>query len=263
MDADGRRGATHQTTTRMENSYPGSFDRRRYSLRISSRKKRTHGERSSVVISSDADSTIRHELRAAHNASLHHIANPGPSYDAATRVEIAQVASAAYLTTNPLAPWASPSSRPELTVAYRLARHANTITQGWVNALELTSAQLTEIVGVVISVIPVVAFARAVGITLPELPRPAPGGPTGEFAPEVGHARLNWFPVAAPADQRAAVLQALSALPSEDTNLWRLAAAQYMSDVQMADPLFTRGTLSRAQMELVAGRLSKLRECFY
>jgi hypothetical protein len=206
---------------------------------------------------------IREELRAAHAASLQHVAGPGPSYDGAARVDIAKVAGAAYLTTNPLPPWEAPSSRAELAIAYRLARHASTVTQGWVHAQGLTPAQLTEIVGVVVSVVPVVAFARAVGMTVPELPRPVRGRPTGRFAPEISHARLNWFPVAAPADLRAAVLQALSALPSEDTNLWRLASAQYMSDVQMADPLFTRGTLSRAQMELVAGRLSKLRECFY
>jgi hypothetical protein len=69
--------------------------------------------------------------------------------------------------------------------------------------------------------------------------------------------------VAAPADQRAAVVQALSALPDEDANLWQLAAAQYMSDEEMADPAWTRGTLSRPQMELIAGRLSLRRECFF
>jgi hypothetical protein len=36
-----------------------------------------------------------------------------------------------------------------------------------------------------------------------------------------------------------------------------------MSNAQMADPRFTRGTLSRPQMELVAGRLSLIRECFF
>ncbi len=31
----------------------------------------------------------------------------------------------------------------------------------------------------------------------------------------------------------------------------------------MADPLWNRGTLTRAQMELVAGRLSRLRDCLF
>jgi hypothetical protein len=59
------------------------------------------------------------------------------------------------------------------------------------------------------------------------------------------------------------VVQALSALPDEWANLWRLADVQYMSDRAMDDPRWTRGTLSRPQMELVAGRLSLIRECFF
>ena len=71
------------------------------------------------------------------------------------------------------------------------------------------------------------------------------------------------MPVAAPADAVASVVQALSALPDEWTNLWRLAGAQYMTDRQMDDPLWNRGTLSRPQMELIAGRISNVRECFF
>jgi hypothetical protein len=89
------------------------------------------------------------------------------------------------------------------------------------------------------------------------------GEPTGHEAAELAPATLNWVPVAAPADQTASVVQALSALPGEHANLWRLASAQYMANEQMADPCWTRGLLSRAQMELVAGRLSLIRECFF
>jgi len=111
--------------------------------------------------------------------------------------------------------------------------------------------------------VPPVAFARAVGAPLPSLPGVVDGSPTGHEAPELAPATLNWVPVAAPADQRASVVQALSALPDEWDNLWRLAGAQYMSDQQMSDPQWNRGTLTRAQMELVAGRLSLIRECFF
>ena len=100
-------------------------------------------------------------------------------------------------------------------------------------------------------------------LPLPALPDPLPGEPHGHVVDELAPARLNWVPVAAPADQVASVVQALSALPDEWDNLWRLAEAQYMSDRQMDDPLWNRGTLSRPQMELVAGRLSLLRQCFF
>ncbi len=44
-----------------------------------------------------------------------------------------------------------------------------------------------------------------------------------------------------------------------------MAAVQYMPEQEMVDPEWRRrpGGLSRAQMELVAARLTKLRDCFY
>ena len=87
--------------------------------------------------------------------------------------------------------------------------------------------------------------------------------PHGREAAELAPATLNWVPVGAPADRTASVVQALSALPDEYDNMWRLADSQYMSNEQMEDPRWNRGTLSRPQMELVAGRLSLIRECFF
>jgi hypothetical protein len=98
---------------------------------------------------------------------------------------------------------------------------------------------------------------------VPELPPPLPGLRSGRLAAQIVDARLNWVPVAAPADAVASVVQALSALPDEWANLWQLSEAQYMGDRQMDDPQWNRGTLSRPQMELVAARLSLLRECFF
>ena len=65
------------------------------------------------------------------------------------------------------------------------------------------------------------------------------------------------MPVAAPADQVAAVVQAYTAVPGEMVNTWRMADAQYMPEPEMVDPGWTRrpGGLSRAQMELVAARI--------
>jgi hypothetical protein len=72
-------------------------------------------------------------------------------------------------------------------------------------------------------------------------------------------------PVTEPADQVAAVVQAYTAVPGENLNNWRMADAQYMPVDQMLHPDWQRrpGGLSRAQMELVAARLTRLRDCFY
>jgi hypothetical protein len=108
-------------------------------------------------------------------------------------------------------------------------------------------------------------FCRNIGVDVPPLPPPRPGPPTGERPTRIAPARCNWVPVAAPADEVAAVVQAYSAVPGEQRNTWRMAAAQYMPDAEMVDPDWRRRPdgLSRAQMELVAARLALLRECFY
>ncbi len=209
---------------------------------------------------------VRDDLREAHEASLRHVASPGACLSAAQRIHLAQIARDAYLEAEPSPPWVRRYRDPTENLAFRLARHAGTFS---VDLYERAMAEGTsalvwvEVVGVVVATIPVFAFARASGLVPPPFPISVDGHPTERVAAEIVDATLNWVPVAAPADETAAVVQALSALPDEWNNLWRLAAAQYMSDAQMADPAWTRGTLSRPQMELVAGRISRLRECFY
>lgn len=209
---------------------------------------------------------VRADLALAHRRSLDHVVSAGSSLTGAQRRRIAEVAATACVDPQPSPPWESRTGEPLLDAVYRLSRHAGTLTEPWYTALvaELGDPlQWVEAVGVVCATVPVVAFARATGVAVPVLPPAVPGAPTGLRAHEIVPAQLNWVPVAAPADRVASVVQALSALPAEWTNLWQLAAAQYMSDRQMDDPRWTRGTLSRAQMELVAWRLALVRECHF
>ena len=209
---------------------------------------------------------VRGDLVEAHRASFRHVASPGACLTAAQRIRLADIARDAYLEAEPSPPWVRRYPEATENLAYRLARHAGTFRVDLYDraiAEGMSALVWIEVVGVVIATIPVVAFARAVGSDCAPFPPPLYEPPTGRVAADLVDATLNWVPVAAPADRAAAVVQALSALPDEWKNLWRLASAQYMSDRQMDDPAWTRGTLSRPQMELVAGRISKLRECFY
>jgi len=209
---------------------------------------------------------VRADLAESHRRSLAHVGAVGAHFTAEQRLRIATVARDAYLEADPSPPWARLFDEPALDVAYRLARHAGTITEQWYEQIiseGMHPLEWVEIVGIVIATVPVVAFARAAGLPSPGFPAPGSGAPHGRVAHELAPATLNWVPVAAPADQTASVVQALSALPDEWDNLWQLAGAQYMSDAQMADPLWNRGTLSRPQMELTAGRISRIRECFF
>lgn len=209
---------------------------------------------------------VRNDLVLAHRRSFDHVVAAGSRYTGTQRRRAAEVARDALLDHDAPPPWATPHDDPLLDAVQRLARHAGTITESWYQQVVGRLGDplcWVEAVGVVCATVPVVAFARAVGAPVPDLPAAVGGAPTGLEATEVVAATLNWVPVAAPADRTASVVQALSALPGEWANLWQLAAAQYMSDRQMDDPRWSRGTLSRPQMELIAGRLSLIRECFF
>lgn len=209
---------------------------------------------------------VRADLAEVHRLSLAHVAASGVRLTGERRVQIAAVARDAFLAADPSPPWVRPFGDPALDVAYRLARHAGTITLDWYEQIVtegMHPLEWVEVVGIVVAAVPVIAFARAAGLPAPVMPSAVDGQPHGREAVELAPATLNWVPVAAPADRTASVVQALSALPDEWDNLWQLAGAQYMSDAQMADPLWNRGTLSRPQMELIAGRISRIRECFF
>jgi hypothetical protein len=209
---------------------------------------------------------VRDDLVAAHRASLAHVVAPGARFTGRERRRIATVATVAAMSAEAAPPWVRPTGDPALDLAFRLGRYASTITESWYEQLiaeGLHPLEWVEVVGVVVAALPPFVFARAIGAPQPQLPPPLAGPPHGREADELGRPTLNFVPVAAPADHAPSVVQALSALPDEWDNLWQLAEAQYMGDRDMDDPLWNRGTLSRPQMELVAGRLSLIRECFF
>ena len=222
-------------------------------------------------------STVRPDLLAAQAEAWRHVTSPGASWTAAERAAIAQTAIAALDDVDPLPPWVSPTSAgraapagdglPEVVVdaVYRIARHASTLTDAWYReqlARGIDPIAYVEMVGVVVAVAAVDGFFRAAGLERPPLPSPSGGEPHGRH-PQVEAATLNWVPVAAPADRTAAVVQGLSAAPDEWDNVCRLAAAQYIPVDEMGELGWSRGSLTRAEMELVAARLSTARECFF
>jgi hypothetical protein len=224
------------------------------------------------------DVTVRDDLAEAHRLAWEHIASPGSSWTGAQRVELAETTMLALADPDPLPPWVGVTSSGRLApeppapaaahdFAYRLARHAGTITRDVYDSVRADIGELpfVEVCAIVSTVAAVWHFCRNVGIPVPPLPAPVPGEPTGRRPEELAEARLNWVPVAAPADQVAAVVQAYTAVPDEYDNTWRMADAQYMPEPEMVDPAWSRrqGGLSRAQMELVAARVTKLRDCFY
>jgi len=220
---------------------------------------------------------VRSDLATVHRQAWDALALPGTWWSGAQRVELAATAVAAMTDTSPMPPWTAPSTvdgwlgadlaAPAVAhdAVYRIAAHAGTLSEAWYVhvADELGDLAYVEIVGIASTVAAVVAFRRAAGLEQWELPRPVAGEPSRLVPPDLVAAELNWVRVRSPADQTAAVVQAYSSVPAEHQRLWMLADAQYIPNLEMMDPRWTRGTLSRPQMELVAARVSQLRECFY
>jgi hypothetical protein len=152
-----------------------------------------------------------------------------------------------------------------IDTVYRIARHASSLTETWYRTqIEhgIDELAYVELVAVVAAVAAVDGFFRAAGLERPPLPPTIAGTQHGQH-PQVERATLNWVPVAVPADRDAAVVQGLSAAPEDMDTVRVLAAAQYIPFDEMGELGWSRGTLSRGEMELVAARLSRARECFY
>ena len=233
---------------------------------------------------------IRSDLTAAHAHVWEKLAAPGTWWNGSERLAVAEVVRVALGDSNPVPPWDSASKSGRLPnssrisselqdAVYRLAVHAGTLTEGWYqkmrDATGVTPQQWVEIIEVTISVASVLRFAQLAGIDSPDFPEPLQGHPTRQTQPSKP-AKHHWVPVVHLEDSTpelapfyaglpalAPVIRALSSVPAAMDTLFTLGDAQYIPMREMVDLNWTRGTLSRRQIELVAGRLSAHRECFY
>ena len=127
--------------------------------------------------------------------------------------------------------------------------------------------------GTVVEVVSVDSFCLALGIEPHPLPEPVAGSIT-EYRPEnldyvtafvpmmegdlTGTPEEDlWPPQAAGAN----VIRAMSLVPDEVRYLKLLSDAHYLGSAAITNP--EGSALIRPQMELVAGRVSALNECFY
>jgi hypothetical protein len=124
----------------------------------------------------------------------------------------------------------------------------------------MTDAAWVELVGVVTTLVSVDAFCRAIGVPPHALPEPRTGAPS-RLRPEGATNQGAWVPMLP--GRTGNVLRALSLAPAEARNLFDLQAAHYLGLDRFIELGETGRTLDRAQMELLAGRVSALRECFY
>jgi hypothetical protein len=235
----------------------------------------------------DAPLPIRDDVSAAHRRAWRRLAAPGTWWTGEERVAIAAETRNAVLC--PLceerkAAFSPAAVRGEhrslgrlpgavIDVVHRLTTDPGRLSKAWfeeTRAHGVAEGSYVEILGVVTSVISIDSFHCAVGLLPEPLPEPQPGEPS-RYRPPDAVPGPAWVPMLKRARGAEAdlwkgptgnVLRALSLVPDEVRNLADLSAAHYLPAEEFANLRFRRA-LSRPQMELLAGRVSALNECFY
>ncbi len=239
----------------------------------------------------EASVSVRGDLPAAHRRAWQRLAEPGTWWSGAERVAIAaEVRNAERC---PLcrerriarSPHAAEGlheslgalSEAAVDVIHRVTTTPGQLSRSWYEktlAAGLGEEAYVEIVGVVVTLVSIDQFCRGLGVPPHPLPEPRPGEPSRRRPPEA-EPGVAWVPMipagggtGPDADlfshgRVANVLRALSLVPDEVRNLRDLSETHYLTLDLLIDPSASRGALDRRQMELIAGRVSALNECFY
>lgn len=162
---------------------------------------------------------------------------------------------------------------------HRIVTDATRLTQDFVGKLAeegVTDGHYIELLGVVVAVLSIDELHRGLGIDLLPLPTPAEGEPSRERPTGLAEG-ISWVPMISlkgsknsPNEDLYAglpmapnVIAAMSLVPDAVRQLKELSTVYYVPDVQVANPTYQGRALDRRQIELVAGRVSALNECFY
>jgi hypothetical protein len=235
---------------------------------------------------------IREDLAEAHRRTWRHVAAPGTWLSGEERVAVAAATRRAHRCTlcaerrSALSPLAVEGRHDDASalppalvdVVHRVTTDARRLTRGWFDGILAQGVPVehyVEALGVAVRVISVDGFHHAMGLPEEPLPEPEAGEPTrvrpaglveGEaWVPMVDPRRTDPATrgiLSAPGGRAPAVLRALSLVPDEVGAWLDLSASQYLSPHAMAS-MQTGRALDRSQVELVAGRVSALNECFY
>jgi len=228
-------------------------------------------------------------MRAAHRRAWERLAAPGAWWTGAERVAIAAEVRAsrtcalcrerkAALSPHALAgEHAAAGGLPEAAVeaAHRIASDPGRLTHAWYDktlAAGLSDGHYVELLGVVVTVVNLDALHRGLGIAPEPLPAPRAGEPSRERPPAAHEGA--WVPLLAMDSAQARelfegrprvpnVARALSLVQDAVLQLKELSETHYLPLDDVIDPRARMHALTRAQMELVAGRVSALNECFY
>ena len=241
-----------------------------------------------------ADIVVREDLAAAHARAWQRLASPGTWFRAERRLAIAAETRAARVCAYcgeckaALSPYAVEGSHRAATdlpgdlveVVHRVATDPGRLTRAWFDRAResgIGDAEFVETIGIVATTVAIDFFCRAIGVRPHPLPEPEPGEPPRE-RPAGARPGPAWVPMLAPEDRTADescldnvyvspdptfVRRALSLVPREASGLFDMVDAQYLPGRLIPEVASRHRAIDRAQMELIAGRVSAVNGCFY
>ena len=234
---------------------------------------------------------VRADIPQAHRDAWERLAGPGTWWTGMERIAIAEEVRNAtccvlcaerraalrpasirgeHLSTTSLPPGA-------IEAVHRIVTDQGRITRSWVESLtaDISIGQYVELAGIVVLVFSIDEFNRGLGFDPEPLPVEVPGEPS-RHRPALLESETGFVPMVAPdgavgdeADlwengRTANVLRALTLVPNAFREWRPVAFAQYLSFQDMGNFDQPPGrSLNRMQIELVAGRVSAVNECFY
>jgi alkylhydroperoxidase family enzyme len=233
---------------------------------------------------------IRGDLSAAHWRAWRHISMPGTWFTGAIRIAIAAETRNARrcpfcrARKQALSPYAVEGKHdalgtlPQVMVelVHRTATDASRLKRDWYASMldaGISEEEFVETVSVICTTIAIDTFTRAIGMAPPPFPEPIAGEPS-RVRPAEAKQGAAWVPWIAPEDaagfndeifaaSASNVQRSLSLVPEECRAFFDLVEAQYLARHQMRDFDNEFRTITRSQMELVAGRVSAINQCAY
>ena len=167
-------------------------------------------------------------------------------------------------------------SDPQIEAIHRVATDSGRLSGAWVEGLladGLSDGKYIEMVGLVAMTKMMDSFAWATGAEVASLPEPNDGEPIG-YRPPGAKKSDAWVAVVKLEDvaesdgplygaTAGGVHQALSLVPESKRAFWALGEPHYIPMSEIRDVDTKVRAISRAQIEILAGRTSALHQCMY
>ncbi len=235
---------------------------------------------------------VRDDIAAAQRRAWERLSRPGTWLTGAERIAVAAEARNAHACAlcrerkEALSPYAVAGSHdhlgglPELDVEqiHRICTDPGRLSRAWYRGLReggMVEERYVETVGVIATVVAIDSFTKGLGLDSWPLPAARPGEPSRRRP--AARRQMAWVSTLSPADALGTadediyggalevgnVVQAMSLVPAEVKGFFDICAQQYLTGAQMGDFENEFRAISHAQIELVAGRVSALNQCFY